>query len=46
MLVTNQVWGKWININGNKGIEEITKDIYNELIQKSKIKNKFKVQSF
>lgn len=32
MLVDNQVWGKWINIDGNKGIEEITKDIYNKII--------------
>ena len=31
MLVDKQVWGKWINIDGNKGIEEITKDIYNKI---------------
>ncbi|MEK7495512.1 MAG: dTMP kinase, partial [Patescibacteria group bacterium] len=31
MLVEKQVWGKWINIDGNKGIEEITKNIYNEV---------------
>lgn len=31
MLVDKQVWGKWINIDGNKGIEEITKNIYNEV---------------
>ncbi len=31
MLVDNQVWTKWVNIDGNKGIEEITKDIYNRL---------------
>ena len=30
-LVNRQVWTKWVNINGNKGIEEITKDIYNKL---------------
>lgn len=30
-LVKNQVWTKWINIDGNSGIEEITKDIYNRL---------------
>lgn len=30
-LIENQIWAKWININGNKGIEEITKDIYNKL---------------
>lgn len=39
MLVDSQVWSKWINIDGNKGIEEITKDIYNELTQKSNIKD-------
>src|SRR3990167_2135212 len=32
MLVDNQVWTKWVEIDGNKGIEEITKDIYNKLI--------------
>ena len=31
-LVKNQVWTKWINIDGNKCIEEITKDIYNKII--------------
>ncbi|MEK7634011.1 MAG: dTMP kinase [Patescibacteria group bacterium] len=31
MLVDQQVWTKWVEIDGNKGIEEITKDIYNEL---------------
>ena len=31
MLVDSQVWSKWINIDGNKGIEEITKDIYNKI---------------
>lgn len=30
-LVKNQVWTKWVNIDGNIGIEEITKDIYNKL---------------
>lgn len=30
-LVKNQVWTKWVEIDGNKGIEEITKDIYNKL---------------
>jgi len=33
MLVDKQVWGKWINIDGNKGIEEITKNIYNEVLK-------------
>ena len=32
MLVEKQVWGKWVNIDGNKGIEEITKDIYDKLL--------------
>ncbi len=31
-LVKNQVWTKWINIDGNKGIEDITKDIYNQML--------------
>lgn len=31
MLVEKQVWAKWINIDGNKGIEEITKEIYNKI---------------
>jgi dTMP kinase len=31
-LVKRQVWAKWTNIDGNKGIEEITKDIYNNLL--------------
>ncbi len=30
-LVKNQVWTKWIRIDGNLGIEEITKNLYNEL---------------
>jgi dTMP kinase len=33
MLVDKQVWGKWINIDGNKGIEEITNNIYNEVLK-------------
>ena len=33
MLVYKQVWGKWINIDGNKGIEEITQNIYNEVLK-------------
>ena len=28
-LVKDQVWAKWVNIDGNKGIEEITTNIYN-----------------
>jgi dTMP kinase len=30
-LFDEQVWTKWINIDGNKGIEEITKEIYNKV---------------
>lgn len=33
MLVEKQVWTKWVNIDGNKGIEEITKNIYNEILK-------------
>lgn len=33
ILVETQPWGKWINIDGNKGIEEITKNIYNEILK-------------
>lgn len=32
-LAKNQVWAKWIMVDGNKGIEEITKDIYNEILK-------------
>ena len=27
-LVKNQVWAKWISVDGNKGIEEITNNIF------------------
>lgn len=30
-LVDDQVWTKWININGERSIDEITKDIYNQV---------------
>ncbi|MCS6956722.1 MAG: dTMP kinase [Patescibacteria group bacterium] len=30
-LVKNQVWTKWIRINGNKNIEEITQDIFDKI---------------
>ena len=30
-LIKNQVWANWIRIDGNKGIEEITKEIYNKI---------------
>ncbi|MBI5122600.1 dTMP kinase [Candidatus Roizmanbacteria bacterium] len=30
-LVKNQVWTKWVEIDGNKRIEEVTKDICNRL---------------
>ena len=29
MLVENQVWTKWVNIDGNKSVDEVTKEIYN-----------------
>jgi dTMP kinase len=32
ILVKNQVWTKWVEIDGNKGIDEITKDIYNKIL--------------
>jgi dTMP kinase len=38
MLVKTQPWGKWINIDGNKSVEEVAQNIYNE-IHKLKIKN-------
>ena len=31
MLVEEQVWGKWINIDGNKSVDEVTKEIYNQI---------------
>lgn len=31
-LVKNQVWCKWVRIDGNKGVDEITENIYNYLI--------------
>jgi len=30
-LVKNQVWTKWVEIDGNKEIEEVTKAIYNKI---------------
>ena len=30
-LIKDQVWTKWIRINGNRSIDEITKEIYNKL---------------
>lgn len=30
-LVKNQIWAKWIKINGERNIDEITQDIYNNL---------------
>ncbi len=32
ILVEKQVWAKWINIDGNKSVEEVTKAIYNQVI--------------
>lgn len=34
-LVKNQVWTKWVRINGNQSIDEVTSDIYNKVIDKS-----------
>lgn len=31
-LVKNQVWTKWINIDGERKIDEITMDIYNKIL--------------
>ncbi len=31
-LVDGQIWAKWVDIDGNKGIDEITKDIYNKIL--------------
>jgi len=31
ILVDQQVWTKWVEIDGEKGIDEITKDIYNRI---------------
>ncbi len=30
-LIKNQIWTKWVRIDGSKTIDEITKDIYNKL---------------
>lgn len=30
-LVKNQVWTKWIEVDGKRGIDEITKEIYNKI---------------
>lgn len=41
-LIKEQVWTRWINIDGEKGVEEITKDIYNKIRStKSEIRNNF-----
>ena len=32
MLVDKQVWGKWVNIDGNKSVDEVTKEIYNQIL--------------
>jgi dTMP kinase len=38
-LIKDQVWTKWIRIDGNKSVEEVKKEIYNYLIQRSNIKD-------
>ena len=30
-LIKNHVWTKWVRINGNSSIDEITKEIYNKI---------------
>lgn len=30
-LIKNQVWARWININGERGIDEISNEIYNKI---------------
>ncbi len=30
-LVRDQVWAKWVTVDGNKGIDEVTKEIYNKI---------------
>lgn len=30
-LVKNQVWTKWVEIDGNKSVDEVTKEIYNKI---------------
>ena len=32
MLVDQQIWTKWVEIDGNKGIDQITKNIYNKIL--------------
>lgn len=32
MLVAKQVWTKWVNIDGEKAVDEVAKDIYNKII--------------
>ncbi len=31
-LVKNQVWTKWVEIDGNKSIDEVTNNIYNKML--------------
>ena len=33
MLVEKQVWTKWVNIDGNKSVDEVTQNIYNETVK-------------
>jgi len=30
-LVKNQIWTKWVNVDGNNSVEEVTEEIYNNL---------------
>jgi len=31
-LVDKQAWCKWVNIDGNKSVDEVTKNIYNKIL--------------
>jgi dTMP kinase len=31
-LIKNQIWARWVEINGERAIDEITKEIYNKTI--------------
>ena len=37
MLVDQQIWTKWVNVDGNKSVDEVTKEIYNDLVVNNKI---------
>ncbi len=33
MLVKKQVWTRWVEIDGNKSVDEVTKEIYNQVLK-------------